>query len=71
MQEILNGILEAIEDEINAQKHYQLLADKADDPKVKKFFEQLKMDEENHEKVLRTRYEAFTKVLKADAEKNG
>lgn len=66
MQQILDGILEAIEDEIKAQKHYQMLADKAEDPKVKKFFEQLRMDEEDHEKVLRTRYEAFAKMLKAD-----
>lgn len=66
MQQILEGILEAIEDEIKAQKHYQMLAEKAEDPKVKKFFEQLRIDEENHEKILRTRYEAFTKVLKVE-----
>lgn len=66
MQEILDGILEAIEDEIQAQKHYQMLSEKADDPKVKKFFEQLRVDEENHEKSLRTRYEAFGKLLNAD-----
>jgi rubrerythrin len=66
MQQIMNGILEAIEDERNAQKHYQFLADKAEDPKVKKFFEQLKTDEENHEKILCARYEAFAKMLKAD-----
>jgi len=66
MQQIIEGILAAIEDEIKAQKHYGMLADKAEDPKVKKFFEQLKMDEVNHEKVLRTRYEAFTKMAKED-----
>ncbi|HYE68120.1 MAG TPA: ferritin family protein [Anaerovoracaceae bacterium] len=66
MQQILNGILEAIEDEMNAQKHYQMLAEMAEDPKVKKFFEQLRMDEENHEKTLRTRYEAFSKMLEVD-----
>ena len=66
MQQILDGILEAIEDEIKAQKHYQMLAEKAEDPKVKKFFEQLRIDEENHEKVLRNRYEAFVKMLNAD-----
>jgi len=70
MQQILEGILEAIEDEIRAQKHYQMLAEKADDPKVKKFFEQLKSDEENHEKALRTRYEAFEKMMKADRSKS-
>lgn len=66
MHQILEGILEAIEDEIKAQNHYQMLAEKAEDPKVKKFFEQLRIDEENHEKALRTRYEAFSKMLKAN-----
>ena len=66
MQQILDGILEAIEDELKAQKHYQMLAEKVEDPQVKKFFEQLRVDEENHEEVLRTRYEAFSKMLKAD-----
>lgn len=42
MQQILDGILEAINEEIKAQKHYQMLAEKAEDPKVKKFFEQVK-----------------------------
>lgn len=64
MQQILDGILEAIEDEVRAQKHYQMLADKAEDPKIKKFFEQLIKDEEGHEKALRSRYEAFEKILK-------
>lgn len=64
MQEILDGILEAIEDEIRAQKHYQALEEKTEDPKVKKFFEQLRMDEEAHEMALRNRYEAFEKLLK-------
>ena len=71
MQQILDGILEAIEDEIRAQKHYQMLAERAEDPKVKKFFEQLRMDEEKHEEILRSRYEAFTKMLKVDREENG
>lgn len=64
MNQILEGILEAIEDEIRAQKHYAMLAERAEDPEVKKFFEQLKMEEENHEKILRNRYEAFSKMLK-------
>ncbi len=64
MQKILDGILEAIEDEIKAQNHYQMLVEKSKDPKVKKFFQQLKMDEEDHEKALRTRYEAFAKMSK-------
>lgn len=63
MQQVLDGILEAIADEVRAQKHYQMLADRAEDPKVKKFFEQLKADEENHEQALRNRYEAFAKLL--------
>jgi rubrerythrin len=66
MQQILEGILEAIEDEIKAQKRFRQLADRAEDPKVKKFFEQLRLDEEDHERVLRARYEAFTKVLKTE-----
>jgi len=65
MQQILEGILEAIEDEVRAQNHYKMLAEKVEDPKVKNFFEQLRMDEENHEKMLKTRYEAFQKILKA------
>jgi rubrerythrin len=64
MQQILDGILEAIEDEIRAQNHYRMLADKSEDPKIKKFFEQLVKDEEGHEEALRSRYEAFKKVLK-------
>ncbi len=71
MQQILDGILEAIEDEIKAQKRYQILAERAEDPKVKKFFEQLRIDEENHENVLRNRYEAFVKMLNADRAENG
>jgi len=66
MEQILNGILEAIEDERKAQKHYQFLAEMAEDPKVKKFFEQLKSDEEGHEKILLARYEAFAKMLEAE-----
>lgn len=64
MQQILDGILAAIEDEIKAQKHYAMLAEKAEDPEVKKFFEQLRIEEENHEKILRNRYEAFLKIMK-------
>lgn len=65
MEEILDGILEAIEDEIRAQNHYKMLAEKSEDPNVKKIFEQLRIDEENHEKILRNRYEAFQKILNA------
>lgn len=66
MQEILDGILEAVDDEIKAQKHYKSLAEKAEDPMVKRFFQQLATDEENHEKILRGRYQAFSKMLKAE-----
>ncbi len=69
MQQILDGILEAIEDEIKAQKHYQMLSDKAEESKVKKFFEQLRADEEYHEKILRSRYEAFVKLSRAQKDK--
>lgn len=62
MQQILDGILEAIEDEIRAQKHYKMLGEKTDDPMVKKLFEQLVADEVNHEKLLRSRYDAFGKM---------
>lgn len=65
MEQILEGILEAIEDEIRAQKHYKMLAEKVEDTKVKKFFLQLMLDEENHEKVLRTRYESFKKIAQS------
>lgn len=68
MEQILEGIIEAIEDEIRAQKHYKKLADRSEDEKVKKFFQQLIMDEENHERVLRARYEAIEKMLKAKKE---
>lgn len=68
MQQILDGILEAIEDEVRSQKHYKELAEKADDTKVKKFFEQLSLEEKNHEKILRSRYEALKKIAKIDEE---
>lgn len=61
MQEILDGILAAIEDERRAQKHYGDLAEKSPDPQVRHFFELLRRDEENHEKVLLSRYQALAK----------
>lgn len=69
MKEILDGILEAIEDEIRAQKHYKMLLEKTDDPMAKKLFEQLITDEEKHEEALRNRYEAFQKLMNADKNK--
>ncbi len=66
MKEVLDWILEAIEDEVEAQKRYKNLAEKVEDPKAKKFFEQLRLDEEEHERVLRSRYEAFAKMVEAE-----
>lgn len=63
MQEILAGIQAAIEDERRAQEHYRMLSEKAEDPQVSQFFEQLRRDEENHEKVLLSRYTALAKGL--------
>ncbi len=62
MDEILEGIKQAIKDEQQAQKHYQALAEKTDDPKVKGMFEQMKRDEEEHERILRSRYESLSKL---------
>ncbi|OEH86541.1 rubrerythrin [Desulfuribacillus stibiiarsenatis] len=62
MQEILDGLLEAIEDERKAQKHYKMLAEKAEDPLLKKVFEQMVKEEEGHEKLLSSRYEALLKL---------
>lgn len=68
MEQILDGILEAIEDEIRSQKHYKELAEKAEDPKVKKFFQQLVLEEKNHEKILKSRYQALKKIAKIQEE---
>lgn len=62
METILKGILDAIEDEVKSQNHYRKLAERAEDPKVKKFFEQLALEEHNHEMTLRSRYEALKKI---------
>lgn len=68
MEQILAGILEAIEDEMNAQNHYKKLAEQAEDPSIKNFFEQLRLEEEQHENILRTRYQAFSKMSDANKE---
>ncbi|NLC11704.1 MAG: rubrerythrin [Firmicutes bacterium] len=62
MHEILEGIKNAIRAEREAQEQYRMLAEKAVDPKVKSVFAQLMRDEEEHEKILRFRYEAFSKL---------
>lgn len=59
MDIVLEGLLEAIEDEIAAQKKYQFLKEQTDDPKAEALFEQLIKDEKGHEKLLRSRYEAL------------
>ncbi|RCW60299.1 ferritin family protein [Halanaerobium sp. ST460_2HS_T2] len=59
MDVVLEGLLEAIEDEIAAQEKYQYLKQQTDDPKAKALFEQLIKDEKGHEKLLRSRYEAL------------
>lgn len=59
MDIVLEGLLEAIEDEIAAQKKYQYLKEQTDDQKAKALFEQLIKDEKGHEKLLRSRYEAL------------
>jgi rubrerythrin len=59
MDIVLEGILAAIEDEIEAQKKYKYLKKQTDDEKAKALFEQLIKDEQGHEKLLRSRYEAL------------
>ncbi|TDO85262.1 rubrerythrin [Halanaerobium saccharolyticum] len=64
MDPVLEGILEAIDDEIAAQKKYQNLKEQTADEKAKALFEQLIKDEIGHEKLLRSRYEALKDHLK-------
>lgn len=59
MKEVLEGIQEAIEEEIRAQNKYKTLKKQADDEKAKALFDQLIQDEKGHEKLLRSRYEAL------------
>lgn len=62
MDVILEGLKDAIEDEVSAQKKYKVLKEKAEDDKLKALFEQLIEDEEEHEKILRSRYQAVKKM---------
>ena len=64
MDIVLEGILEAIEDEIEAQEKYKKLKEQTDDEKAKALFEQLVKDEISHEELLRSRYEALKSHLK-------
>ncbi|MBM7556754.1 ferritin family protein [Halanaerobacter jeridensis] len=66
MDIILEGIETAIEEEIADQKKYKKLKEKADDQKLKALFEQLIQDEEKHEEILRSRYEAVKKMINDD-----
>ena len=59
MDEVLEGILTAIEEEIAAQEKYKRLKKQTDNEKAKALFEQLIKDETAHEKLLRSRYEAL------------
>ncbi len=63
MTEILEGLEEAIKDEQEAQKKYKKLKQQTDDENAKKLFEQLIEDEKNHEKSLRSRYQAIKESL--------
>jgi len=63
MNKVLEGILEAIDDEIEAQKKYRALKEQTDDKKAEALFEQLIKDEISHEELLRSRYEALKKYM--------
>ncbi len=63
MEALLKELEIAIKNEEMGQKHYARLAEMAADPKVKAMFEQLKKDEETHEKLLRSRYEAIARLV--------
>ncbi|MFW5988377.1 MAG: ferritin family protein [bacterium] len=59
MDIVLEGILEAIDEEIAAQKRYKYLKEQTNNEMAKALFEQLIKDEKGHEKLLRSRYEAL------------
>ncbi|MFP4371780.1 MAG: ferritin family protein [Halanaerobium sp.] len=63
MDIVLAGILEAIDEEIAAQKKYEYLKEQTDDEMAEALFEQLIKDEKEHEKLLRSRYEALNEHL--------
>ncbi|MGM0602076.1 MAG: ferritin family protein [Bacillota bacterium] len=63
MNKVLDGILEAIDDEIAAQKKYKQLKKQTDDEKAQALFEQLIKDEISHEQLLRSRYEALKEYM--------
>ena len=54
MSKTLNDLLDvAINDEINAQKFYQILSAKTKNPKLKEFFDSLANEETGHERILK------------------
>ena len=63
MDEVLEGISTAIEEEIAAQEKYKRLKKQTDNEKAKALFEQLIKDETAHERLLRSRYEALKERL--------
>ena len=67
MNIVLQGILEAIEDEIEAQEKYKYLKEQTDDEMAAALFEQLIKDEKEHERLLRSRYEALKDHLEDKA----
>lgn len=62
MKDIKKALEKAIEDEIAAQQNYKKLAESTDDPQAQAMFEQMVKDEANHEKLLRSRLEAISKI---------
>lgn len=63
MKEILQGIKEAISDELDAQKKYSQLKEQSESEEAKSLYEQLVQDEKRHEKLLRSRYQAIKQSL--------
>jgi len=54
MAKTLNDLLDvAIRDEINAQKFYRIMSEKAGNPKLKDFFISLANEENGHEMILK------------------
>lgn len=70
MQEILQELLTAIEEEKDAQKKYAKLAEMTDDPTAKAFFHQLVADEKEHERLLISRYKAISKLIEYQEKKS-
>lgn len=66
MAEVLKAIEEAINDEQEAQRKYRELKEQAEDEEARKLYEQLISDEKEHEKILRSRYQALKESLGGD-----